>query len=312
MMRGIMDSFRLKEDMQSILSGIESGMKEQLVAGVSGSARSLLVSIINQSAQRPVLLITNQLLQAQQLYDDLAEFVGDANLHLYPVNELIASEIAVASPELKSQRIAALTAWSETNKGILIAPVAALKRMLPPKEYWSKNQLMFTDGEEIKIAHYLSSFVEMGYKHAAKVTAPGEFSQCVGIIDIYPLQEKHPIRIELFDDEVDSIRNFDADTQRSLDKRKTAKIGPATELLLTEGDMDSGAERIENALAKTLTSMKTPKEKEELLASMSHDIERLKNHEQFKEMHKYVGVIYVEPASLLDYLLRFVMFIMID
>src|SRR5690625_1928018 len=86
-MRGIMDSFRLKEDMQSILSGIESGMKEQLVAGVSGSARALLVSIINQSAQRPVLLITNQLLQAQQLYDDLAEFVDEGNLHLYPVNE---------------------------------------------------------------------------------------------------------------------------------------------------------------------------------------------------------------------------------
>src|SRR5690625_7061948 len=93
MMRGIMDSFRLKEDMQSILSGIESGMKEQLVAGVSGSARSLLVSIINQSAQRPVLLITNQLLQAQQLYDDLAEFVGDANLHLYPRSEEHTSEL---------------------------------------------------------------------------------------------------------------------------------------------------------------------------------------------------------------------------
>src|SRR5690625_7387091 len=105
MMRGIMDSFRLKEDMQSILSGIESGMKEQLVAGVSGSPRTLLVSIINQSAQRLVLLITNQLLQAQQLYDGLAAFVGDADLHLYPVNELIASEIAVASPEVKSKRI---------------------------------------------------------------------------------------------------------------------------------------------------------------------------------------------------------------
>jgi len=303
-MRGIMDSFRLKEDMQSILSGIESGMKEQLVAGVSGSARALLVSIINQSAQRPVLLITNQLLQAQQLYDDLAEFVDEGNLHLYPVNELIASEIAVASPELKGQRIAALTAWSASNKGILIAPVAALKRMLPPKEYWSKSQLMFTDGEEIKIDHYLSSFVEMGYKHAAKVTAPGEFSQRGGIIDIYPLTEEHPIRIELFDDEVDSIRNFDADTQRSLDKRKTVTIGPATELLLTKENMDSGAERIEAALAETLTSMKSPTEKEELLATMSYDIERLKNHEYFQEMHKYVGFMYEEPASLLDYLPR--------
>src|SRR5690625_7724447 len=101
---------------------------------------------------------------------------------------------------------------------------------------------MFTDGEEIKIAHYLSSFVEMGYKHAAKVTAPGEFSQRGGIIDIYPLTEKHLIRIELFDDEVDSIRNFDADTQSSLDKRKTSKIGPAIELLLTAGLLESCTE----------------------------------------------------------------------
>src|SRR5690625_6138512 len=105
---------------------------------------------------------------------------------------------------------------------------------------------MFTDEEVINVDHYLSSFVVMGDKLAAIVTAPGEFSQRGGIIDIYPLTEEHPIRIELFDDEVDSIRNFDADTQRSLDKRKTVTIGPATELLLTKENMDSGAERIED------------------------------------------------------------------
>src|SRR5690625_5793968 len=97
-------------------------MKEQLVAGVSGSARALLVSIINQSAQRPVLLITNQLLQAQQLYDDLAEFVDEGNFHLYQVNKLFASEMAVASPEFKAQRIEALTAWTLRNKEVFIVP----------------------------------------------------------------------------------------------------------------------------------------------------------------------------------------------
>src|SRR5690625_7737186 len=74
--------------------------------------------------------------------------------------------------------------------------------------------------------------------------------------------------------------------------------------------MDSGAERIEAALAETLTSMKSPTEKEELLATMSYDIERLKNHEYFQEMHKYVGFMYEEPASLLDYLSRVVLLIM--
>src|SRR5690606_3741416 len=148
-----------KEDIQSVVNGLKNGLKEQLIAGVSGSARSMLVSIVQQSVERPVLLITHQLVHAQELYDDLVEFIGEENVHLYPVNELIASEIAVASPELRSQRIDALTQWSKRKNGILVAPIAAVKRILPPPDYWEKYQLPFTVGEEINIENYLTSFV---------------------------------------------------------------------------------------------------------------------------------------------------------
>ena len=114
-MKGISKFLQSKEDIQSILQGISNGMKEQLVAGLSGSARSMLVSVINESMNRPVLLVTHQLIQAQQLYDDLVELTADEHVYLYPVNELIASEIATSSPELRSQRIEALTAWSEKD-----------------------------------------------------------------------------------------------------------------------------------------------------------------------------------------------------
>src|SRR5699024_5082458 len=103
-----------------------TGMKEQLVAGLSGSARSLLVSLISESIKKPILLVTYQLAQAQQLYDDLVAFMGEDHVYLYPVNELIASEIAVASPELRYERIDALTNWSRKESGILIAPVGLL------------------------------------------------------------------------------------------------------------------------------------------------------------------------------------------
>src|SRR5690625_3588311 len=148
-MKGIYSFLRDKEDIQSITEGIKSGLKEQLVAGLSGSARSLLVSIVNESIQKPVLLVTNQLIQAQQLYEDLSELIGEKDLHLYPVNEMIASEIAISSPELKSQRIEALTEWTKNKKGILIAPVAALKRILPPQSYWEKYELTFINDEPI-------------------------------------------------------------------------------------------------------------------------------------------------------------------
>ncbi|API92319.1 transcription-repair-coupling factor [Virgibacillus pantothenticus] len=301
-MKGIQTYLQKKEDIQSIINGVLAGMDEQLVAGLSGSARGLLVSVIRGEINKPVLLVTHQLVQAQQLYDDLVGFVGEEDVHLYPVNELIASEIAIASPELRSQRIESLTAWSQKKSGILIAPVAALKRILPPPAYWGKYQLPFKLGNEIDVDHYLTSLIDMGYDRVSMVTSPGEFSKRGGIIDIYPITEKHPIRIELFDEEIDSIRYFDAETQRSLDKLQELTVGPATELLLTESDIYAAGERLEEALANTLKTLKTQEAKETLAEVVQRDVERLKNLEHFPEMYKYIGYLYNTPASLLDYL----------
>ncbi|MFD1362576.1 transcription-repair coupling factor [Lentibacillus salinarum] len=301
-MNGIHEFLRSKEDIESVINGVSGGMNEQLIAGLSGSARSLFVSIVNEALDRPVLLVTHQLVQAQELYDDLAAFVGEERVHLYPVNELIASEIAIASPELKAQRIEALTEWSQKKSGILIAPVAALKRMLPPTDYWRNYQLAFTTGEEIDLDTYLSSLVDMGYERVSMVTAPGEFSRRGGIIDIYPVTETHPVRIELFDDEIDSIRLFDAESQRSLDKQSSITIGPATEMLLTEEDRLSAAQRLESALAESLKKTQSQEAKETLAETIDYDIERLKNSEHFQEMYQYIGFFYNKPASLLDYL----------
>lgn len=301
-MKGIHDFLQSKEDIESIINGISSGLNEQLVAGLSGSARSLLVSVLNESVNRPILLVTHQLAQAQQLYDDLVELAGEKDVHLYPVNELIASEIAIASPELKSQRIESLTAWSQKKKGILIAPVAAMKRILPPTNYWGQYQLNFRYGEEIQLENYLASLVDMGYERTEMVSAPGEFSRRGGIIDIYPVTETHPVRIELFGEEIDSIRFFDVESQRSLDKQDEVTVGPAEELLLTEEDLVSAAQRIEGALAASLQKLKSNEAKESLVDVIEQDIERMKNLEHFQEMYKYIGFLYEKPASLLDYL----------
>lgn len=302
MIKGINNFLQEKEDIKSIISGIDNGLKEQLIAGLSGSARSMLVSMVNQSAKRPILLVTHQLVQAQQLYDDIVEFYDEESVHLYPVNELIASEISISSPELRSQRIEALMEWSQRKSGILIAPVAALKRILPPKSYWSKYQLKFTLGEDIAIDAYLSSLVDMGYERSTMVASPGEFSRRGGIIDVYPLTEKHPVRIELFDEEIDSIRYFDAETQRSLEKISEIVIGPATELLLSDEDMITVSQKLEIELADTLKKMKASETKDSLMEAIGHDISRFKNLDRFQEMYKYIGFFYTEPASLLDYL----------
>jgi transcription-repair coupling factor (superfamily II helicase) len=290
-----------KEDIRSIIDGIEMGMNEQLVAGLAASARSMLVSAVKEAANKPILLITHHLSQAQQLYDDLLELTED--VYLYPVNELIGAEIAVSSPELRGQRIEALNKWLKKETGILVAPVQALRRFLPPIEYWKNYELIFTTGEEINLETTLKMLIHMGYESTSMVTKPGEFSRRGGIIDIYPITEEYPIRIELFDVEVDSIRYFDAESQRSLEEQiQSVIIGPASELLLTEEDIYTAAERLEEALSFSLKKVKESKDKEALMEVIEQDISRLKNLERFQEMYKYIGYFYEEPESLIDYL----------
>ncbi|WP_026568989.1 MULTISPECIES: transcription-repair coupling factor [Sediminibacillus] len=301
-MQGLKQYLKTQDDIHSVLSGVEAGLKEQLVSGLTGSARGMLASLINEASKKPILLVTHQLMQAQQLYEDLLEMSERDSVHLYPVNELIASEIAIASPELKSQRIEALNQWMNKESGILIAPVAALKRILPPASYWKDYQLHFQLETEINIENYLSSLFEMGYERVDMVSTPGEFSLRGGIIDIYPITEANPIRVELFDEEVDSIRFFDAETQRSLEKAEQVVVGPATEMLLRPEDIATGADRLEEELAISLKKFKKAEDKEKLAAAVNQDLDRLRQQERFQEMYKYIGYFYQEPGSLLDYL----------
>ncbi|GGM36682.1 transcription-repair-coupling factor [Paraliobacillus quinghaiensis] len=301
-MKAIKEYLHNHDDINSVIAGVTSGLNEQLISGLSGSARSVLVSILQSAVNKPILLVTHQLAQAQQMYDDLVELSDHDNVYLYPVNELVASEIAIASPELRSQRITALTEWSENGNGVIVAPVAALKRILPPKEYWDNYQLNFRVGEEISIEKYMTTLVEMGYERVDMVSSPGECSIRGGIIDMYPITEDNPIRVELFDEEVDSIRFFDASSQRSLKKIDNIIIQPVTELLLTNEDILAGAHRLETSLATSLKKIKNGEAKETLSEIISYDIDRMKQHERFQEMYKYSGFFYQNPASLLDYL----------
>src|SRR5690625_2690632 len=175
-MKGIYHFLKEKEDINSIIEGVSNGLKEQLVAGLSNTARSLFISALHQTLGKKSIIITHQLVHAQLLYEDLCEFSENPHIYLYPVNELIASEMAIASPELRAERIKALTKWLQDDKGILIAPVAALKRILPPLDYWKKYQIAFEEGKVLSIEQDIGKLVDMGYERVDMVTSPAEFS----------------------------------------------------------------------------------------------------------------------------------------
>lgn len=301
-MLGLLEYFLYNDDLKSITKGLESGLKEQLVAGLSGSTRQLFIASVFKDTQKPILVVTHNLYQAQKVYDDLISILSDQEVFLYPVNELIASEIGVASPELKAARIEVLNLLSQNKRCIVIAPVAGLKRFLPTKQQWINSQLQFQVGDEIDVDSYLKKLVDMGYERAGMVSTPGEFSVRGGIIDIYPLTEEFPIRIELFDTEIDSIRSFTIDDQRSREKRNKVVVGPVKEMLIEKSQLISGIEKLEKGLANTLKNVKDEKIKEALIENISADIEQLKNGRVNEQVFKYLSLFYDKYASLIDYL----------
>nr|WP_328589301.1 transcription-repair coupling factor [Litchfieldia alkalitelluris] len=294
--------FTDNDEIKSIVNGIDGGLKEQLVAGLSGSARTVLIASLYKETKRPLLVVTHNLFQAQKLYEDLTTLVSDEEVFLYPVNEVIGSEIGIASPELKGQRMEALNYWTTSERGIVIAPISGMKRYLPSKKQWLQSQLELKVGADIELDEFIEKLISMGYERSSMVATPGEFSIRGGIIDIYPLTEENPLRIELFDTEIDSIRTFSLEDQRSQGKISSILIGPATEILLDQSQIQNGIELLEAGLSKSLKKIKNESSKELLVENISHELELLNNGQQFQQMFKYVSLFYKQPASLLDYL----------
>lgn len=301
-MDSIQKAFKESVDLHAVINGMDEGLKEQLIAGLSGSARTLFLASLYHKTNKSQLVVTHNLLQAQKIYDDLVELVDEQEVFLYSVNELISSEIAIASPELKSSRIEVLNRLSQGKKGIVIIPIAGLRRFIVPSAVWKKSILELKVGDELVLEEIKRKFVALGYERMDMISSPGEFSVRGGIIDIFPLTEEKPLRIELFDIEVDSIRYFDIETQRSEQKVDAISIGPAEEIILFDENFEMAAQRLELGLAKSLKKIKDAKVKESLTENITYEIAQFKQKQTFQGLYKYISLYYEASESLIDYM----------
>ncbi|GIN14440.1 transcription-repair-coupling factor [Shouchella clausii] len=291
------------KEVRAVAKGIENEMNEQLLTGLTGSARTVVSAALFRETGRSQLVVTHNLYQAQKIYEDLVELLDEDTVYLYPVNELISAEIAVASPEMKAQRLDLLNALVQDFKGIVVAPLAGIRRLLPPKALWQSSQLPLKTGDDIgDLEEFIKNFVTMGYRRSDMVSAPGEFSVRGGIVDLYPLTKEHPLRIELFDTEVDSMRYFSLETQRSEGMIDEVTIGPAQEVLLHHQHYSHGAKLLEEKYEATLKKVASKQTRDKLQEHIPFEIAQLKQSATFEGMYKYMSLYYETPQSLLSYM----------
>ncbi len=293
--------FMKDHHINTLLSDVQNGKDQQLITGLVGGARPLFMQAIVKEIERPILVVSPNLLHAQRLHEDLVKLLGEDDVRLYPADELIAADLSVSSPELRAERIETLDFMLSQKRGVVITPIAGLRRHMPNLEQWRESRLQTAIGQQVSVDDWLNQLVAMGYSRQQMVTTPGEFALRGGILDIYPIYMEHPIRLEFFDTEVDSIRTFSAEDQRSLKKLKEICILPATEFVWTRQQLTNLAEKLEESLASSLKKMKKSETKELLLQHITGDIELLRQGDLPEQMTKYVSILEKHPTFLGDY-----------
>ena len=178
----------------------------QLVTGIAGSARTMLIETLLKREQRPIVFVTDTIYHADQLTDELSSVLNEQQLFEFPVEELLAAELATSSPEFMAQRLQALNALRRQQPAVIVTSVSGLRRQLPDPETFDNARFTLTPGGEVDLEKMAARLQRMGYHRQKLVDAPGDFAIRGSIIDIYPLDTDYPVRVDLFDTEIDSLR----------------------------------------------------------------------------------------------------------
>ena len=200
-----------------------------------GSALALALAEAGNCHPGLVVVVTRDTHAAHALESEIAIFAGDGlEVLQFPDWETLPYDLFAPHPDIVSQRVSTLHRLPGLGRGVLVVPIATLMQRLAPRSFITGSGLVLAGGQHFDLAAEQRRLSAAGYRNVPQVQEPGDFAVRGAIVDIYPTGSGVPYRIELFDEEVDSIRTFDPETQRSASKVDHVRLLPAREFPLTE------------------------------------------------------------------------------
>lgn len=201
--------------------------------GISAAGYALKLANASQKIDKPFILLTPDTATAIRLENNL-RFFGQTKVWQLPDWETLAYDHFSPHNEIISQRLHTLHQLPLLTQGIVIVPVATLMQRIAPPAYINSHYFCLRIGDIFGVSQRRQNFIHYGYRLVEQVLAHGEFAIRGGIIDVYPMGSDYPLRIELFDNEIESLRCFDPDSQRSLAKLEQFTVLPAHEFPLDD------------------------------------------------------------------------------
>ena len=269
------------------INNIENKKSPISLSGLTGVAEAGIVSSVMEKTKRPIMLITYNEIQAQNLVNDLKFFTDDV-IYL-PKKEIVTYDYVAESKNLPYERIEVLNKIYKKQKNIIVTSIETIKQKMISKNALYKNVLNFKVGDRFILEDVKQKLINLGYERFDLIDGRGEFSVRGGIVDI-STTDNTGIRIELWGDEIDSIRHFNIISQRSIDNIEKVEIFPAHEYIL-----ETSVEEVAKNIRKNVYS-------ENIFEKVESDIEGIINGEYISKIDRYFNSFYEEQETVLDYL----------
>ncbi len=270
-----------------LLKQIENKTSPIAISGLTDLGMLQIGVALHEFGKKPIGIITYNEIQAKKLYEDIHYFTD--NVVLFPKKEIVTYDYIAESKELPYKRIEALNEIKARKNLIVVTTIEAILQKLPSQKSLYGNQLSFKIGDMCNLEKIKQKLVKLGYVRCDLIEGRGQFSIRGGIVDIAN-NETTGIRIEFWGDEVDSIRNFNITSQRSINTLEKVNVYPAHEYVL-ESSIESICQKIEK--------IEVNAKQREIL---QEDIEQIKAGNYISKIDKYFDCFYEEQETILDYL----------
>jgi len=289
----------------TLLEAVSNNLGPVSVIGPSDSQKVHIVYSMLTHINAKGLFVTYNEMQARRAFEDFQLFLGDDVVY-FPPKETMLYSVEAKSNDIIYQRVKTLLRCLNGDYKVIVLPAEALIQLITPKDVFMEGVINIELGDQLKLEELISKLILYGYERVEVVEGKAQFAIRGGIIDIFTINNEHPLRIELFDTEVDSIRYFDETTQRSTNSVDSCTIAPVRDVVFDDGSKDLIIAKIRKDLKDYVNKLNKKSGSEEVAANIvkrvDEDIESLKEHHYFAGIDRYLPYILEKPQSVLNYI----------
>lgn len=220
------------ESFRCLLEQINQGAKNIDVRGLAGAARSFLTAQLFDRLEKSLLIVCPEEKDARAFAADLSLFLGEEKVLYYPPLDFLAIDMFALQKEEAQARLRVMTLLQMNAKTVIVTCTAAMMQKVMPFAQFNQYLQIVSPGDVMSRDEFCERLLMGGYRRVSLVEEKGEFSARGNIIDVFPPAEINPLRLEMAGDEIESIRRFDPDTQRSIDEADAFVVSPAGEIVM--------------------------------------------------------------------------------